>query len=172
MEKGERRKKIVELLSTSTKELSGKYLATLLGVTRQVIVQDISILKSQGYDITSTARGYVLMNFKNEKKGITKIIAVKHPRERIREELECVIENGGKVLDVIVEHPLYGELRGNISIGTLDEVEKFMSALKTSNATPLLSLSNGVHLHTIETDNEESMKKVLKALSERHFLLK
>ena len=170
MKKDERRKKILELLSQSQKELSGKYLASRFNVTRQVIVQDISILKSQGYNITSTTRGYLLNE--KERKGVKKVVAVKHFVGRIREELQCVVENGGEVIDVIVEHPLYGEIRGNIAVKTMDDVEKFMSAFKTSNATPLLSLSNGVHLHTIMAEDEETMEKVLEALDKNHFLLK
>ncbi len=150
-------------------ELSGKYLASIFDVTRQIIVQDIAILKSEGHKITSTTRGYILN--KKDRKGVIKVIAVQHSEERIKEELKCIVENGGEVVDVIVEHPLYGEMKGNIAVKTLDDVERFMSAFKTSNATPLLSLSSGVHLHTIAASNEATMKKILEALEKRHFFL-
>ncbi len=169
MTRDKRRREILKTLSNSQVELSGKHLALKFGVTRQIVVQDIAVLKSEGHKITSTIKGYILNE--KERKGVTKVIAVQHPKERIREELECIVENGGEVLDVIVEHPLYGELRGNIAIKTFDDIEKFMGAFKTSNATPLLSLSNGVHLHTIAANNEETMEKILKSLEERHFIL-
>lgn len=169
MTRDERRKEILKMLSSSQVELSGKYLASKFGVTRQIVVQDIAVLKSEGCKITSTTRGYLLNE--KERKGVIKVIAVQHSEKRIKEELECIVENGGEVLDVIVEHPLYGELKGNIAVKTLDDVEKFMGAFKTSNATPLLSLSNGVHLHTIAAKNEKTMEKIFKSLEEKHFIL-
>jgi transcriptional regulator of NAD metabolism len=170
MSRDERRKEILKMLSESQRELSGRYLASKFGVTRQIIVQDIAVLKSKGYKITSTTRGYLLNE--KERKGVIKVIAVQHSEKRIKEELECIVENGGEVLNVMIEHPLYGELSGNIGVKTLDDVEKFISAFKTSNATPLLSLSNGVHLHTIAAEDENTMRKILKSLEERHFILK
>ncbi len=169
MKKNERREEILKMLANNRSEMNGEYLASIFGVTRQIIVQDIAILKSKGHEITSTTRGYIL----NEKitAGVKKIIVVRHSKERIRDELECVVENGGEVLDVMVEHPLYGEIHGNINIKTLDDVAKFMGAFETSSATPLLSLSNGIHLHTIIANDLNILERITKALEEKHFIL-
>ena len=169
MKKEERRRKIIDLLSKSDSEISGDQIAGILGVTRQIIVQDIGVLRSMNYNIISLARGYKLMK-KND--GIKRIIAVKHSKEKIKEELMCVVQNGGRVLDVIVEHPIYGEIKGNINVSNEDEVEKFMGMIETSVAMPLLSLSNGVHLHTIEAKDEETINRIILALDRKKFILK
>ncbi len=169
MKKEERRRKILDLLSRTDSEISGNRLAKILGVTRQIIVQDISVLRSMNYNIISLARGYKLIK-KND--GVKRIIAVKHSKERIKEELMCVVQNGGKVLDVIVEHPVYGEIKGNINVSNEDEVEKFIGMVETSGAIPLLSLSNGVHLHTIEAKDEETIERIVSNLDRKKFVLK
>ncbi len=170
MKKAERRKKIIELLSNSDSEISGEKMAAFLGVTRQVIVQDMAILKSQGYSISSMSRGY-LLNKKAQNEGIKMLIAVRHKKEQIKEELDCIVENGGKVLDVIVEHPVYGEITGNIGVESYDDVERFISRLETSKALPLLSLSDGVHLHTIQVKDKDDAQKIISALKKKNFIL-
>ncbi|ABR29968.1 transcriptional regulator [Thermosipho melanesiensis] len=158
----ERLKKILGILSESKGPVKGKELSELLGVSRQVIVQDISVLKTKGYKIYSTRDGYVL---ERRKDRVRKMVAVKHGEEEIYDELFRIVSAGGKVIDVIVEHPIYGEITGRLDIETLDDIAKFMALMQSSNATPLLRLSGGVHIHTIETPNKETMKKVLEAIS-------
>lgn len=168
MSREERLKKIVSVLSSSQESVSGSKLASLLGVTRQVVVQDIAILKSRGINIISTARGYVLNNIEPK---FTILVAVQHTKKMIRDELTCVVKNGGEVLDVIVEHPIYGEIKGNLNIKTLEDVEKFIGALQTSSAIPLLALSNGVHLHTIGANSKETLQKIVKSLEKMGILI-
>ncbi len=168
MDKEERLKKIVNFLSSSKESMSGSKLASLLGVTRQVVVQDVAILKSRGINIISTARGYVLNNAEPK---FTTLVAVQHTKEMIRDELTCVVKNGGEVIDVIVEHPIYGEIRGSLNVRTLGDVEKFITALQTSSANPLLALSNGVHLHTIGANTKEALQKIIKSLEKMGILI-
>lgn len=167
MQREERLKKIVETLS-SKKSMKGSDLAKVMGVTRQVIVRDIAILKSQGFDIVSTARGYML---KTKPPRFTFIVAVDHEENVIREELECIVKNGGEVIDVAIHHPVYGEIKKTLGIRSSDDIERFMAMLTTSKASPLLSLSNGVHTHTIGTDSEENMKKIKACLHELGILI-
>ncbi len=168
MDKEKRLKEIIKILSESKSTISGSMLARTFGVTRQIIVQDIAILKSRNFDIVSTARGYIL----NEKMPkFRRLIAVKHPKEMIRKELMCIIENGGEVLDVRVEHPLYGEIRGNLGIKTVEDVEVFISAMESSNAVPLLALSNGIHLHTIGASDKKTLDEIEKALKKLGILI-
>ncbi|HEW92435.1 MAG TPA: transcription repressor NadR [Thermotogaceae bacterium] len=156
-----RMQKILEILKKSEKPIKGRELARKLGVSRQLIVQYISQLKADGHSIISTREGYIL---EKEKNTFRKMIAVKHKADEIEEELMTIVNSGGRVLDVIVEHPLYGELRGRIDVATPDDVIKFISLLRTTNATPLLELSGGIHIHTIETPDEKTMRKVLKSI--------
>ncbi len=168
MGRDERLKKIVRLLSASGKPVSGGRIAKMMGVTRQVVVQDIAILKSRGYKIISTARGYML---ENPDGSVKKLVAVRHSKEQVKEELSSIVEQGGEIIDVIVEHPIYGELRGSLGIKSYDDIERFMGLLHSSGAEPLSYLANGVHLHTIATDSEEKMERIVETLREKGFLI-
>lgn len=152
---------ILEILKRSDMPVKGKELAEELGVSRQLVVQYISQLKAEGHSIISTRDGYVL---DKERNTFRKMVAVKHSVEEIEEELMAIVNAGGRILDVIVEHPLYGELKGRIDVSTQDDVVRFISLLKSTNATPLLELSDGIHIHTIETPDSKTMKEVLNAI--------
>ncbi|MGB9614968.1 MAG: HTH domain-containing protein, partial [Fervidobacterium sp.] len=97
----ERRYEIVEILKKSKSPVKGKDLSQMLGVSRQIIVSDIAQLREEGYRIVSTRDGYLL----DTGGKIRRTIAVKHSSEEIYDELKTIVENGGKVVDVIVEHP-------------------------------------------------------------------
>jgi len=156
----ERKNEILEILKRAKAPIKGKELAEKFGVSRQIIVSDISQLREEGYRIVSTRDGYIL----DTGGKVRRIIAVKHSSEEIYDELKTIVENGGKVIDVIVEHPLYGEITGRIDVSTIDDVEKFMTLLKISNTKPLLEISGGIHLHTIEAPDEKTMEKILNAI--------
>lgn len=164
----ERLKKVIQILERSQEPISGSRLAQDLGVSRQVIVQDIAYLKSIGYDFISTPRGYVLSKGRSK---ISKLVAVKHGTDEIMEELMCVVKNGGRVVDVIVEHPVYGEIRGMVDVSSEEDVIKFVNLMKMTKTEPLLALSEGVHLHTIETHDRESLEKILHELRKKGFLI-
>jgi len=159
---------ILEVLKESKEPVTGAELASRVGVSRQTVVQYIAILKSQGYDIWSTPRGYVLSA---PAMGVRRLVAVKHDTLQIPQELELVVKCGGRVIDVIVEHPIYGEIKGNLNISSMDDLERFLALLKSSNAEPLLVLSRGVHLHTIEAPDEATMERIVDALRMEGFLL-
>ena len=119
MNSSERRIEIKKLLDKSIQAVKGTDLGKLFNVSRQVIVQDISVLRAEGESIVATPNGYII--FKNN--GILKTIVCRHRgEEAVRDELETVISYGGKVLNVIVEHNVYGEVRGNLNIGTKNEI--------------------------------------------------
>ena len=60
MKAAERRKAIVNLLLSSNEAVSGSTLSEKFGVSRQIIVQDITVLKGSGYEILSTHNGYIM----------------------------------------------------------------------------------------------------------------
>ncbi|HOO34285.1 MAG TPA: transcription repressor NadR [Thermotogota bacterium] len=166
MDKNDRQAELIQILKGSKEAISGEELSNHFNVSRQVIVKDIASLRQDGTEILSTSRGYLL----DRKHGFRKVIAVKHNREQIREELEIIIRNGGKVIDVMVEHPVYGEIRGDISISTEEELTKFVALINSSKAKPLLSVSDeGVHLHTIEIQSRIQYDQIEKELKEKHF---
>lgn len=158
----ENKEKILKILERLKTPIKGKDLAERIGVSRQMIIQYVSKLKSEGHKIASTRDGYIL----EREVGLRKMIAVKHSADEIENELISIVKAGGKVLDVIVEHPIYGEIKGRIDVQNEEDVIKFMSLLKTTKATPLLELANGVHIHTIEVKDEESFKRVKEAIKD------
>jgi len=168
MDKAGRHKQIIKLLKESEGPISGHQIAERLNVSRQIIVRDVADLRTDGLTIRSTSRGYIL----DEKTGIRKIIAVHHSADDIREELSTIIHNAGKIIDVMVEHPVYGELKGEIAVSNEKELAKFLALIQGSRARALLSVSEGgVHLHTIEVENEEQYQKILEELRTKGFLL-
>lgn len=163
-----RKTRIMEIISSSDKPVSASKIAKELGVSRQIIVGDVALLRASGEDITATPRGYILGT--NRSNHYT--IAVKHNNDQLEEELNTIVDLGGKVEDVIVEHPLYGEIKGNLHIYSRYDVSKFMSAVKDNDIAPLSLLTDGVHLHTITVPDEETLERIKEALDEKHILLK
>jgi transcriptional regulator of NAD metabolism len=55
-----RRKAILEKLETSSDPITGTALADFFQVSRQVIVQDIALLRASGLGILATSNGYLI----------------------------------------------------------------------------------------------------------------
>ncbi len=169
MDAEKRREILLKKLLNASAPVSGSRLSEELGVSRQVIVQDIALLRASGQDILATPQGYILM------KGLTgrlrRVFACRHGVEGIEEELSTIVDLGGKVVDVIVEHPLYGELKGLLMLSSREEVKEYMNRYKASQAEPLSALTRGVHLHTVEAEKLEQLEEVSRELKKRGFLL-
>ena len=153
-----RREAIVELLLKEKAPVKGVELATKFDVTRQIIVKDIAILRAKGNNIIATPDGYMF----NDDNGsrVRAIIAVNHNKDEMIKELEIVIKYGGIIEDVIVEHPIYGEIKGLLMIKNLNDLNRFKNTFELSDSAPLSSLTNGVHLHTVSVDTKENMKLI------------
>ncbi len=156
-----RRNKIIEILEKESEPVSGSTLAEKMGVSRQVIVQDITLLRT-AYPILATAKGYLLYP-QNEKK-YRRGFCVKHTLEQTRDELNRIVDLGGKVLDVMVEHDIYKEIRGELMLSCRKEVEDFCDLLEKSRSGPLNIIGLGVHYHTVEAATEEILEKIEKSL--------
>lgn len=165
-----RRAKIIKLLSDIKKPLSGSELSETLNVTRQVIVQDIAILRAKGNQIIATSMGYVLVLHIN--KSSKKIIASKHSKHEIEDELNTIVDMGGIILDVIVEHSVYGQILANIMVSSRREVKEFISRINKVKTKPLSALTDGIHLHTIEAKNDEIIADIENELLKKGYLLK
>jgi len=165
----ERREKIIKILKDNSKPVSGSSLAEQLGVSRQLIVQDIALLRAAGEDIFATPQGYVLSAAVKRKSR--RVVAAQHDEDGMAAELYTIVSLGGKVIDVVVEHPLYGEMRGLLMLSNRQEVDDFLAQYRVSGAQLLSSLTKGVHLHTIEADTEERIMFIVEALREKGYLL-
>lgn len=163
-----RREDIIRLLMTSNLPIKGTDLAKKFDVTRQIIVKDIAILRASGNSIIATPDGYIYNAINNK---IKSIIAVNHNINETISELETVVKYGGTIEDVIIEHPLYGEIRGNLMIKNLYDLNKFQDEFNNKNVKPLSNLTNGIHLHTISADREEDIESIKLELKQKGFLL-
>lgn len=169
MNSKERRTYIEELLNKSEIPIKGSKLAKEMGVTRQVIVKDIAILRAEGHKIIATPEGYLIS--KDEKNIVKRVLALSHKSENIKDELETIVKFGGIIEDVIIEHAVYGELRGMLMIKNLYDIQNFVKKLKKYNAEPLLILTAGIHLHTISAENEEAINNIIKELKIKGYLI-
>lgn len=165
----ERRAKIIEILRSSEEPISGAELAKRLHVSRQVIVQDVALLRAVNRNIISTTRGYIL--YVQEVQKVNRCFLVKHSDEEIEDELCTIVDNGGKVLDVIVMHDIYGEITTGLIIKSRNDVYDFVEKLKSRKTLPLKDLTGGVHLHTVEADSEATLDSIEKKLREKKFLI-
>lgn len=166
-----RRKEIMEILKREKKPVSGAGLARRMGVSRQVIVQDIALLRTAYDNIISTNRGYLLYEEPASQPWYTKVVKVKHDKEDIQQELNCIVDAGGWVVNVIVEHEIYGRLTGDLVIHNRADVREFMRRVEEHQTRPLTDLTEGVHFHTIEAEREETLNAVERALEEAGFLM-
>lgn len=162
-----RRDQIIHIIQKSEKPISATTLAKHFGVSRQIIVGDVALIRASGTHIIATPRGYVLDEQKSEH---TYTIAVKHLREQLADELYTIVDLGGSIIDVIVEHPIYGQLTGKLHISSRYDVDQFLNKVNTSNAKPLSQLTDGLHLHTIQCQNEDVYHRIVKALDDKGYL--
>lgn len=164
----ERRDNIINLLLESNEPIKGNVIAKKYSVTRQVIVKDIAILRAKGKNIIATPDGYIIN--KNENK-VKAIIAVTHTEEEMFDEMSIVIKYGGTIEDVIVEHPLYGEITAMLMVKNYNELNKFVQKYQEQRARLLSVLTNGVHLHTISADNKEDINLIISELKKCNFIV-
>lgn len=163
-----RRKKIEELLRSGENPVKGNTLAEEMGVTRQVIVKDIAILRAAGEKIISTPEGYMIQ--KDQQRYFRKVFAVVHSSDDIEDELSTIVKFGGIIEDVIVEHEIYGEIRGMMMLKTLYDVQKFIEKIKSSKSEPLMALTGGIHLHTVMAESVEILDKIEDELRGKKYL--
>ena len=165
-----RRKKILKLLKEKKATITGSSLAETFQVSRQVIVQDIALLRARGERIIATPQGYLIPGSRGHNL-IQRTLACRHSLDGVKRELQIMINHGARVLDVIVEHPIYGELRGVLMLQTGEDVENFLASLNREEARLLSSLTEGVHLHTVEMPNQESFQRLKRVLGDEGLLV-
>ena len=170
MEPITRRNKIVAALKKTKTPVSASVLAKKLQVSRQIIVGDIALIRATGIDITATPKGYVLAVEENRDERFIRKIACTHKVEETRKELYAIVDNGGEVLDVIVEHPIYGELKGQLNISSRHDADKFLKKINTSQANLLSALTQGIHLHTIACKDKTIFERIIHQLSAESLL--
>ncbi|WP_455676126.1 3H domain-containing protein [Pradoshia sp.] len=168
----ERRDYLVSILKEGVKPIKGGELAKLCSVSRQIIVGDITLLKARNHPIIATPNGYLyLKNEENKTKLKNIIIASEHLPEDTERELQLIVDCGVTVKDVKVDHPLYGDLTASIMVSNRSDVRQFIMKLKTTKASLLSQLTNGIHLHTLEAQTDEQLQHAIDSLREAGFLI-
>lgn len=161
MNSKERRVEILSVLNADTPTKAAA-LAQRCQVSRQVIVQDVAMLRAAGKDILSTPRGYML---RSQPQCATRVFACSHTGEqKLSEELFAIVYRGGHVLDVMVEHPVYGEISVPLMLRCVADVEAFVEMLRDREAQPLASVTGGYHMHTVTALNEQALVDIERAL--------
>ena len=162
----ERRNKILAYLEGATKQLSASYLAKEFGVSRQVIVGDVAILRASGYDITALARGYVL----NKSELCERVFKVYHSDEDTERELNIFVDMGGACVDVFIYHRSYGEVHAPMNLRSRVDVAAFLSDISTGKSSLLKNVTSGYHYHTVQARDEETLDLIEAKLKENGFL--
>ena len=171
LEGDRRREKILEILHKESQPVSGTELSGQLGVSRQVIVQDIALLRATDKNILSTNKGYILFTEKPDHVKKRRTYKVKHSDEEILDELNTIVDYGGGVLDVVVEHDIYGQIAADLIINSRADAEAFVKKVEKYRTKPLCKLTDGIHFHTVVAENEEILDCIEAELKKKGYLL-
>lgn len=162
-----RRVGILQKLQNSSQAIPGSTLAKEFGVSRQIIVNDVALLRAQGMDIVPTHRGYIL---KENKPGVTRVFKVIHSEEEAKEEMQMVVDQGGALLDVFIYHRVYGVIRGELNIRSRRDITNYLKEIQNGKSKLLSRSTSGYHYHTIQADSAEILDEIHQKLADRGFL--
>ena len=165
-----RRMKIRQMLLEAREPLTGTALARGLHVSRQVIVQDIALMRAEHLPILSTNKGYLLGPDAVRSSQPKRVFFVRHTTDQVLEEFMSVIDLGGRILDVSVEHELYGPIRADLLIENAQHAQDFLDRLKNCRDNPLKVLTDDCHFHTVAAPSEKLLDLIEGELRSRGFL--
>lgn len=166
MKATERRKAIVNLLLASKSPVSGSDLSERFSVSRQIIVQDITVLKGLGYEIFSTHHGYLMQ----KSPLVERVYKLKHTTEQTEDELNTIVDLGGTVVDVFVWHKVYGKISATLNIFSRLHVKQFLEGVRTGKSSELMNITGGYHYHTVRAESEDILDKIESALTEKNYV--
>ena len=167
MKAHERRAEILSLIGNSQNPVAANFLSEKYSVSRQVIVQDIAILRAQGYGVISTNRGYVLGSGLRAER----VFKCRHTLQELVDESEIIISRGGRVEDITVNHRVYGKISARLELSSLRHAEELYRSLVSGASKPLMSVTDGYHYHTVSGENEQTLDEIEKALREKGYLI-
>ena len=167
MKVAERRKAIVNLLLSAKEPISGGELAQKFDISRQIIVQDITVLKGTGYEILSTSKGYIMRKSPLSER----VFKVRHTTEQTEDELSCIVDLGGTVVDVFVWHKVYGKIEATLNIFSKLHIKQFLEGVRTGQSTELMHVTGGYHYHTVRADDEATLDHIEAALTKKGYIV-
>jgi len=166
----QRRQQLLEILRTATEPIKGTDLAKKVGVSRQVIVGDITLLKARNEPLLATSQGYLYMEKSITEHAYERQIACIHTPSEAREELYTLVDVGVIVKNVTVEHPVYGELTASIMVANRHEVDLFLTRVEETSASYLSELTGGIHLHLIAATSSDYLDAAVEAMRAKGFI--
>ena len=167
----QRRTEIRRMLQNAQTPLTGTALAKGLHVSRQVIVQDIALMRAEHLPILSTNKGYLLRPDALQASQPKRVFLVRHTNEQVLEEFMTVIDLGGRILDVSVEHELYGPIRADLLIENAQDALEFTQRLAACQDNPLKVLTDDCHFHTVAAPSEKLLDLIEAELRSRGFMV-
>ena len=166
----ERRNRILKKLQEADTPLSGTALAKTFHVSRQIIVQDIALMRAENNGILSTNKGYLLRSKKTENTQPKRVFFVRHATEQVLDEFKTIIDLGGKILDVAVEHEIYGQICVDLLIETAADAADFYAKLMSCRDNPLKVLTDDCHYHTVSAPSEKLLDLIEAELRQKAYL--
>ena len=163
-----RREQIIKILKSSEQPVAGKELARRLEVSRQIVVQDMALIRANGIDVLSTNRGYVI----REPEQASRVFKVIHTDEQVEDELNLFVDLGAKVENVFVYHKVYGVIKVDMNIKSRRDVHKYIEDIASGKSTNLMNLTSNYHYHTIVTEDEQTLDIIQEELQQKGFLAK
>ena len=167
MKANERRSEMLSFLGNSRQPVSAGCLSAKFGVSRQVIVQDIAILRAEGCSVISTSRGYMVETSNRAER----VIKCRHTLDELADEGKIIISLGGRVENIFVNHRIYGKISAALNLVTMTDVEELNRSLVAGASKPLMSVTDGYHYHTVSADSEETLNEIENKLREKGFLI-
>ena len=167
MKAAQRRKEILNYILSEQRAVSGSALSEKFGVSRQIIVQDISALKAEGHAILSTHSGYIIQNTNMPER----VFKVFHTKEQTENELNAIVDSGGTVVDVFVWHKVYGKMVAKLNISSRYHIAQFLEGVRTGKSSELMNVTGGYHYHTVRASSEETLNIIEQALTAMHLIV-
>ena len=174
----ERRGKIIQALKNSDKAVSATTLAKEFDVSRQVIVQDVALLRANGKNIFSTNRGYLIQEDEETTRRsatsctMTRVFKVQHEDDEVEKELTTIVDLGGTVEDVFVYHKVYGVLRAEMNIKSRMDIRNYMEEIRSGKSSLLKNVTSGYHYHTVRAERVEILDMIQEELQKKGLLAK
>ena len=130
-------------------------------------MQDIALIRAAGYEIISTNRGYIL----SEPCTVSRTFKVRHTDSQLEEELCSIVDLGGCVKNVMVNHKVYGHMEAELNITSRRKAAEFIRDIKSGKSSPLKNITSDYHYHVVEADSEETLALIEDMLRKKEFLI-
>ena len=166
MNTAERRGEILKILHNADAPVAARELAGKFGVSRQVIVQDLAVIRASTPGILSTTKGYVIQ----QDSSCSREFKVRHSQDKAAEELNLIVDCGGHVKNISISHRVYGRVSAEMDIRSRQDVSEFVQALQNSHSTVLSNATSGYHYHLVEAASEERLELIEEQLKKAGFL--